>query len=160
MKKLALYVLCFSLLLAFVGCGNEKKENYAGFQKSSFIVLEEKDTHSGFHGDGMYYLVLDCSQNKEVAMEHLNEWNTLPLSRNLELMLYGGTTEEIVYMSEIASSLDIPRIENGYYYFCDRHSESTDTSDDTNLLSRGSFNFTLAIYDSDTDRLYYVDFDT
>ena len=51
-------------------------------------------------------------------------------------------------------------MEEGWYSFVDRHSESTDSSDDTNLLSRFSFNFSLAVYDAATDRLYYLEFDT
>ena len=42
----------------------------------------------------------------------------------------------------------------------DRSSESTDNTDDSMLLSRYSFNFTIAIYDTDTDILYYFEYDT
>ena len=41
----------------------------------------------------------------------------------------------------------VPEITNGYYFFLDRHSQSTDPHDDTNVLSRASFNLTIAIYD-------------
>lgn len=41
-----------------------------------------------------------------------------------------------------------------------RHSESTDHFDDTNVLDRHSFNFVIAIFDTDTNRLYYSRFDT
>ena len=154
MKKLTLYVLCLVLLCGFAGCGSEK--SYVGFSKKDFTVVEENDTHGGFHGDGTYLLVLDCSENKERALELVKEWKAFPLSENLKTVLYGNDT----YISLLAEETKIPEITNGYYYFYDRHSESTDASDDTNLLSRASYNFTLAIYDSDTDRLYYVEFDT
>ena len=72
--------------------------------------------------------------------------------------MYGDESGQYGY--DLAEEVNIPEVTNGYYYFCDRHSDSIDSSDDTNLLSRASFNFTLAIYDSDTNRLYYVEFDT
>ena len=131
-------------------------DEYVEVIKELFSVVEEEDTHGGFHGDGTYYLTLDCSQNKEVAMELVNSWNAFPLSQNLQTILYGSK----LLSSLLAEETNIPEITNGYYYFCDRHSESTDASDDTNLFSRASYNFTLMIYDSDTDRLYYVEFDT
>ena len=61
-----------------------------GFHKSDFKVVEEHDTHGGFHGDGSYYLILDCTNNKEKALKNLADWPELPLSKNLELIMYGG----------------------------------------------------------------------
>ena len=40
-----------------------------GFNKKEFKVLKETDSHRGFHGDGDYVLILDCSENKEKALE-------------------------------------------------------------------------------------------
>ena len=54
----------------------------------------------------------------------------------------------------------IPDIEIEYYYFRDRHSQSTDPKDDTGVLGRGSYNFTIAILDTIMQRLYYLEFDT
>lgn len=136
------------------------EETCLGFSKEDFIIVEEADTHGGFHGDGSYYLILDCSKNKEKALENIKSWKELPLSKNLNLIMYGGEKDGMTYGYNLAEEAKIPEIENGYYYFCDRHSESTDSSDDTNLFTRASFNFTLAIYDSDTDRMYYFEFDT
>lgn len=156
MKRLFLYLLCFVLFFGFTACGTDEKRNYAGFGKEDFEVVEEKDTHGGFHGDGTYYLILDCSDNKEKALEIVNGWKEMPLSENLKVVMYGDET----YNYYFAEEAKIPEITNGYYYFCDRHSDSTDAGDDTNLLRRASFNFTVAIYDSDTNRLYYAEFDT
>ena len=152
MKKLTLYVLCLALLLGMVISG----DTYVEELKELFIIVEEEDTHGGFHGDGTYFLALDCSQNKEVAIQMVNSWNAFPLSENMQTILYGSENRS----SLLAEETNIPEITNGYYYFCDRHSESTDASDDTELFHRASYNFTLMIYDSDTDRLYYVEFDT
>ena len=42
----------------------------------------------------------------------------------------------------------------------DRHSESEDIYDASRILSRNSFNFTILLYDCDTDLMYIVEEDT
>ena len=54
----------------------------------------------------------------------------------------------------------MPKVENGYYIFEDNQLEGTDSSDDSELLNRSSFNFKIAVYDCDADRMYYFEFDT
>ena len=130
-----------------------------GFNKKEFKVLKETDSHRGFHGDGDYVLILDCSENKEKALEYTKEWEILPLTENLQLLMYGGEKEDHFYNYNLADASNIPEIKNGYYYFYDRHANSKDTKDDTNIF-RGSFNFSLALYDLDTDIMYLLEFDT
>ena len=50
---------------------------YFGFTKKDFSVIEELDTHGGFQGEGSHYLILDCSDNKEKALEIVREWKKL-----------------------------------------------------------------------------------
>ena len=49
---------------------------------------------------------------------------------------------------------------DGWYYFLDRHSEAEDPEDDSGLFGRGSYNFTLAIYDKESGVLYCYELDT
>ena len=49
---------------------------------------------------------------------------------------------------------------SGWYYFYDRHTESLNRNDPSDILERSSFNFDIAIYDADTDTLYYISIDT
>ena len=42
-----------------------------GFNKKEFKVLKETDSHRGFHGDGDYVLILDCSENKEKVLREI-----------------------------------------------------------------------------------------
>ena len=155
-----LLALIFLLLLKPVNNYIDKTTEYFGFAKKDFTVVEELDTHGGFHGDGSYYLVLDCSNNKEKALEIIAEWNKLPLSENLNLIMYGGEKDGVTYGYELAQEAHIPKIENGYYIFEDRSSESKNSTDDMELFERYSFNFSIAIYDCDTDTVYYFEFDT
>lgn len=133
---------------------------YFGFTKGDFSVVEELDTHGGFHGDGSYRLILDCSGNKQGALENMCGWNTLPLSENLALIMYGGHKDGMWYGYNLAEDANIPSIENGYYIFKDRHSDIRDSADDSELFGRHSFHFSIAIYDSDADIMYYFELDT
>lgn len=54
----------------------------------------------------------------------------------------------------------IPEINNGYYYFLDRHLEAKNKHDDTDLNNRYSRNFSLAIYDADNKIIYFYEMDT
>ena len=153
MKKLLATISVFVLLVILSSCFFlQPRDNYFGFSKKSFTVIEELDTHGSFLGDGSYYLILDCSDNPEAALKIVADWKQLPLSWNLKRIMYGS--------HNLSEEAHMPKIENGYYYFEDRHSKATDPSDDSDLFGRGSYNFSLAVYDADTHRLYYFEFDT
>jgi len=135
-------------------------ETCFGLRVGDYEIVESLDTHGGFHGDGTYYLILDCSKNREKALKAVSKWDRLPLPENVELMMYGGIKDGRYYGYHLAEEANMPRIENGYYVFRDRHRGGNDPSDDSELLSRYSFNFTIAVYDADTDRMYYFEYDT
>ena len=156
MKRVIVLLAAVAVLLS--GCGGQR--DVFGFFPQEFDVLEESDTHGGFLGDGLYVLTLDCAQNRDKALATVSTWKTLPLSENLQLMLYGGERNGTIYGYDLAQEAGIPQIDNGWYRFEDRHDQSKDPADDTELFGRFSYNFSLAIYDADADRLYYLEFDT
>ena len=49
----------------------------------------------------------------------------------------------------------VPAVQRGYYRLIDRHSDTQ-----TPILERGSFNFTVGVYDADARILYYCELDT
>ena len=162
-KKLltATIIVCFIFSsCSTVGSG---QNDYFGFKTSVFTVVDEKDTHGGFHGDGDFYLILDCSGKAERAKELIGSWKPLPLTENLQRvmdMTCSGMEDGVYYTKTLAEIAHWPIIENGVYKFIDRHSNATDESDDTDLFNRYSYNFSIAVYDLDTDMLYYFEFDT
>lgn len=167
MKKTAVIVFMVALMTALLISLNSPEnalhppvKRYFGFSKEDFTVIEEKDTHGGFHGDGFYTLILDCSGHADAALKLTDGWNKLPLSENLNLIMYGGQRDSVIYGYHLSEYAQMPPIENGFYCFKDRHSEAEDAKDDSELLSRYSFNFSLAVYDCGTDRLYYFEYDT
>ncbi len=168
MKKIKFLIpilLLFLLILPFLFQFILSKKHtdfiaeHFGFRKNEFTIIEESDTHSGLHGDGSYSLILDCSTNKEKALETIKDWKELPLSENLQLLMYGGERNDAYNCYNLAEEAKIPELENGYYYFYDRNSYSTDSTDDSNIF-RNSFNFSISLYDTDTDIMYFFEYDT
>ena len=161
MKKWLAITALLICMITLSSCSSDaKNENYLGFSRKGFSVVAEQDTHGGFHGDGFYNLTLDCSKNAEAALKAVENWNAFPLPENLSLILYGGERDGVGYKFNLAEKAKIPAIENGFYCFLDRHSEASNPSDDADLFDRASMKFSLALYDSDTNRFYYVEFDT
>ena len=114
-------------------------------------MVYELDTHGGFHNDGEYYLILDCSKNRKKALDNIKNWKALPLPENLGNAFF-GTLGGL----KIAEKLNMPKIKNGAYIFRDRLAGK---NDDLNI-GEGVYNFSVAIYDSDNDIMYYYELDT
>lgn len=160
MKK---YLVLTLVCLLLTGCGRDGKTSQAmaiadelGIRESSLLTLE--DSHGGFHGDGDTFVVFQTP-----GFQPGEGWQEFPLPENLSIALWGGTAGDMQWGSLLTDSSGeplMPELETGYYYFCDRHSKSTNQSDPSALLDRGSFNFTLAIYDADSEKVYYFEKDT
>ena len=153
MKKI---IVLLGLIILVTGCSNNNVINNLGLNKDKCKILETTDTHEGFLGDGDYFAKIKCSKIEDKI---LKKWNKLPLSDSLkevtEMKHCDSKSCEDIY-----KRYNIPNIENGYYYFEDRHSDSTNTFDDSDINNRPSYNFTLAILDKDTNTIYYYELDT
>ena len=137
-----------------------RPKNVFGLAPPDYRIVDEGAVYGGCNGDGQYYLILDCSEDTERARKVVREWNPLPLSHNLDLMMYGGEEDGSHYSFNCAEEAHWPKVEHGFYRFVDRHPEAKDPSDDSELLGRDSFNFSVAVYDTDSDILYYYNLDT
>ncbi|MCI8646570.1 MAG: hypothetical protein HFE76_07150 [Firmicutes bacterium] len=86
------------------------------------------------------------------------------MSENTAALVYGVVSETFVSGPYLTNGEDneplFPKIQNGYYYFLDKQIENGDMHDDAGVLGRHSMNFIIAIYDADTDTLYYGELDT
>ena len=155
MKK----IIILPLLLLVTGCSilnNNSIIKDMGISNNTCEIVKEKDTHGGFLGDGDYFAKIKCSKIEDKI---LKKWNKLPLSDSLkEVTEMKQCTSKSC--ADIYERYNIPSIKNGYYYFEDRHSESTNTFDDSDINNRPSYNFTLAILDKDTNTIYYYELDT
>ena len=164
-------ILLAVILVLFIGCSSQKPDrllkeitDVIGVDVSTGEVLSEEDSHGGFHGDGSTIVEIQFKEDTivEVIMEQ-GDWKVLPLTENLAALVYGIHSENSSVGPMVHDGTGtpiIPAIENGYYYFYDRHTESIDSGDDFEVLGRASYNFTIAIYDTDKQTLYYIEFDT
>lgn len=164
MKQIILSISTL-LIFAFIltACSSQGLQNdisnELGIDVSSGNEISNFDNHGGFHGDGTTYIALSFSDNKVLEqIEASNQWDDFPLDETAKTLVYGISDE----ISRIGPFLNdgngnslAPEIQNGYYLLIDRH---TDT--ETDILNRRSFNFTLGLYDTDTDTLYYYKLDT
>lgn len=158
-KSISLILAISAISVAILFCIFEIIENKFDTLKGEFYinkkdyeVIEMFDNHGGFHGDGHSLLVLDCSKNKEKILSIVDKWEKVPMSKNIYEMMYGG---------RLPLFNTIPKIENGYYKFYDRHPEASENrNSDEDLLARYSYNFSVAVYDVDNNIFYYFELDT
>ena len=149
-------LLLIILMLQMASAGREdtvqaKISKELGIDIREEMVVSHDDSHGGWHGDGVQNTVLHLSD--ETVIDQIREnWSPLPMSEalmRLNEMGWTGTSHVIP-----------PEVVNGCYYWKDRHSEAVDPADDSGVHSRHSYNFTLAVFDADTNTLYFVRVDT
>ena len=171
MKK-RVFIIPALLLAVLLSTGCQEKgetiqrkiSDVLGVDVGEGTVVASEDSHGGFHGDGMYFVTLRFSNG--TFLDQASEaqgWKSLPLSENLTKLVYGmedDTSKIGPYLTKEIGEPVIPKVQNGCYYFLDRHSKNVDGYDDSDVLNRGSLNLTVAIYDVDTDTLYYVEYDS
>lgn len=161
---------CFlALLLALLLFGCSVKDplrevsDAVGVDVTGGTLLEHTDSHGGFHGDGES---IQCVQLTETQAAELMRgvrengfWHPLPLSEELSAAVYGRRTTTESF-GPLFPEGAVPPVENGVWFFRDRHSQSTDPASTIGLHDRSSWNFTAAIFDADTGLLYYLELDT
>lgn len=131
-----------------------------------YEIVRSEDTHGGCHGDGHTFIIaaFDGGAARELSalLEKNSEWKPLPLGRTLTALAYGlreGANQFGPYVTGRGGGALLPEIERGYYFFKDRRSEAAADGGE-GILSRASLNFTLAVFDTERNRLYYYELDT
>lgn len=163
MKKIWFPLTIFaSLLMLFSACGaaspQETLSRELDLDLSAGEIISSYDTHSG-NGDGTSCTVLDFTGHSLAGqLEDASDWTPFPLDSTVQALVY-GISEDASSIGPFLTDADgatlVPEIQNGSYRLLDRQ---TDTEEP--LLERFSFNFTLALYDTDADRLYVCKLDT
>ncbi len=155
-------VLAVALSLLLNACSPESQRRDAigdilGLRLSGGTEVLYEDTHGGFHGDGYTRAVYDFEEDLAEAIAENQGWTALPTTSGLIPLLNGSAGGPFERREGVPF---FPQSKEGFYYFRDRHSEAVDDREEGRWDSRSSWNFTLAIYDKATCRLYYVAFDT
>lgn len=165
MKKRSVFLgLALSLFL-LTACVSESSQKIVAeeldLNTSGAEEVLNTDDHGGFHGDGTAYIVLSDKEGSILKdIQNDNRWKPTPLDEVSEALTYGRKMDDGAqygpYLTGESGQTLIPRIKAGYYILIDRHSDRGKTP----LISRYSFNLTFAIYDRESEKLYYVKFDT
>lgn len=170
-KKIFCTINAVLLIGCLAACSSDSEttdiSKTLGIDLSGGTVVSSEDTHGGFHGDGDTCVEISFDDDSGTALADAisdnDNWCAFPLSNNLQAVVYGrvdGNAKYGPYITDDEGAPIIPQIEHGYSYFYDRHSESNNPKDDTELLNRYSMNFTIALYDTDNNKLYYYELDT
>lgn len=120
-----------------------------GVSTEGGTVIHESDDHGGFLGDGemLVFIQFDDDGVTETMTES-NHWRLLPLEEELHHAIYNSF------------HVDMPEVTNGYYYFRNRKDDVSDRYNPAYVDVGSSWNFTAAIFDLDTNILYYIEEDT
>lgn len=164
MKKIKIIAIILAIIIILSIIANilttpNKKENISKniqLDIKKCKITKEKDTHGGFLGDGEYFAQIKC-KNVEETIE--KRWKKIPLTETLKEAM----NLELCDKNNCKNAFEkynIPEITEGYYYFLDRHEESTNPNDDKNINKRNSYNFSIALYNKETKLIYYYELDT
>lgn len=161
--------IVFSILFVclLTACGSQEPQNIIsnelGIDVSSGDEIFAFDDHGGFHGDGTTYTVLSFSDDKVLEqIKESTQWKEFPLDETVRTLVYGisdGTSSDGPFLIDSEGNAFIPEIHEGYYILIDRQAEQGEAAG-VDILHRNSFNFTLGLYDVDTNNLYFCELDT
>ena len=121
-------------------------------------LMEYRDTHGGFHGDGETFAAVKLPEEAGRGAESMMSygepwWHPLPVTEELHQVLWGDSP---LFADDAGKPL-LPQVEKGWYFFYD---EQGQPYMEQSLFSRPSFNFSLAVYDAESRILYYFELDT
>ena len=133
----SLFLLCGCELFGFTEARKSLTEitaEHLSLSLENTTVLEEWDTHGGFHGDGTTFVKLRCYDGFEKNLN--SDWKPLPLEGEAYEYFYewGGVFEHPKTGERV-----IPETDNAYWYF----------------KNTGPMNWEFALYDTDEDILYF-----
>ena len=124
-----------------------------GIDLSAGEMVSTYDDHGGFHGDGTTCTIIQFSDDALLEeIEKAGTWQAFPPDDAVNQLLYGSYLDDVETQEPF-----VPPIENGYYLLKDRNAKA---AEQPNIMTRGSFNFDLAVYDADNCTLYYLVLDT
>ena len=164
MKKLfyaTSVIVAFTLFLT--ACSSEHQQNQIekelNIDVSNGREISQSDDHGGFHNDGTSCIVYRFSDDSVLnQIRKDNSWKAFPMDETVTALVYGTTDESSSvgpYLKDDGGNTLVPEIQNGYYVLIDRQ-----MNEEEDVLHRASFNFTIGIYDTDTDTLYFCRYDT
>ena len=149
---IVIIILCYHILAK--DDGTKLFESTFNINLPNGMKAEEKfNNYNGPPNEGLklYNFKFTEKESKKFISEIMKSWNKLPLTEDLELVMYGGTKEGTEYNFNFSNKTGLPQIKQGYWILKNAHK---------GILNENSFNFTLAIYDTEQNLLYLFKIDT
>ena len=166
MKKLGWIGIVLVFVFSLAACGSQDLQEIVsealGVDASSGSAMSSMDTHGG-NGDGTSFIVLHYDGDEMIKQIKADTaWQPFPLDETVKTLVYGvsdATSSIGPFLTDEDGKALVPEIENGYYRLIDRQVEEDKTTG-ADILNRASFNFTVGLYDTDTNTLYCCELDT
>lgn len=126
-------------------------------------IIKLEDTHSKFHSDGNLLVIVQLTDRSlEKKLADSQEWQAFPLDKTAQTLLYGskiGDEQVGPFVIDRDGNKLFPPVSSGYYWLKDRQPE-TEQQIKKGISGNDLGKFTLAIYDSQKNMLYYCKMDT
>ncbi len=157
MKKIRYLLFAIMISLLMVSCAQSDKSRVS--DKLNLKLVKENqimkyDDH-GALGDGTRFITFQFDSNDTLnQIKSDSNWKKFPLDNTTKALMYGNEKTS-PYVKDNNSRLLFPEISEGYYLLIDRQEDKSQ-----NILNRPSLNFTLAVYDTKTNTLYFAEIDT
>lgn len=166
MKKLGWIGIVLVFVFSLTACGSQDPQEIVsealGVDASTGSTMSSMDTHSG-NGDGTSFVVLHFDGDEMMKQIKADAaWQPFPLDETVQTLVYGvsdATSSIGPFLTDEDGKALVPEIANGYYRLIDRQVEE-DQATGADTLNRASFNFTVGLYDTDTNTLYCCELDT
>ena len=172
MKKNVIFLAAAAALLlaGLTACKAKTPQDLASealsLDLSSGSEVSSYDTHSG-NGDGTSCIILSFQDDAVLKQIQASDArHPLPVDQTTQVLVYGFSEETSdaswqigPYLTDDSGNPLVPEVQNGYYVLLDRQAEDG-KAPGSDILDRGSFNFTFGLYDTDTDTLYCCELDT
>ena len=166
MKKLGWIGIVLVFVFSLAACGSQEPQEIVsealGVDASTGSTMSSMDTHSG-NGDGTSFVVLHFDGDEMIKQIKADAaWQPFPLDETVQTRVYGvsdATSSIGPFLTDEDGKALVSEIANGYYRLIDRQVEE-DQATGADILNRASFNFTVGLYDTDTNTLYCCELDT
>lgn len=171
MKKKTGYLIVILVIFGFIWTNvlfismDKRLSRALGIRIPSDSALVIQDSHGGFHNDGDLMVRTKFEGKKAEKMvsqiKSNQDWEATPLPQEIKLVLYGGEiSPDNVYQSDLAKQNNMPEISAGYWLFIDRKDGKKKITAGKEWLSDYSSNYTVGLYDTKTNSLYYFESDS
>ncbi|MDU2546350.1 MAG: hypothetical protein E7D13_09515 [Finegoldia magna] len=157
MKKIGYFLFAIIISLLMVSCAQSDKSRVSDELNLKLVksnqIMEYED--HGAMGDGTRFKTFEFDSNDTLnQIKSDSNWKKFPLDKTTKTLMYGDEKTSS-YVTDHNSRSLFPEISEGYYLLIDRQEDKSQ-----NILNRPSSNFTLAVYDTKTNTLYFAEIDT